>query len=401
MVKNIVVAILFSLICNSIALDTTFSPVLFFRHKENTRSFAKIAISSTTQVDQSDFERRFETFGDDQQIFIFVAPDLSPEDFSTKDEQNVRAFQNMASELKVLEYIPFVENPTDNKVTNGKNVAHASVSAINDLQPEPSADSKIIVVKLDECDSTEFRFHCLSRYDRIMYAISHSEKYKNALFILSSEKNSRLEQHSRQRRETPDAPTKHSDANALVYFKGVFERSKKEHTDDKPIKLSVFGTDAKENEVTVHLTGAYTIDLIFQYDPYTEHWGLNSAISKINNKTLSDSRIGTRIGAPRDFSFSCTSSASFYLENDTEVEFVYFQNLQIQFDFNNNGQQSAKFRDSYDCTGFTSPAIWAGLFITFLLLFILSTAITYIMDIRTMDRFDDPKGKTITITASD
>lgn len=48
-----------------------------------------------------------------------------------------------------------------------------------------------------------------------------------------------------------------------------------------------------------------------------------------------------------------------------------------------------------------SPAIWAGLFITFMLLIILSVGITFIMDIRTMDRFDDPKGKTITINAAD
>lgn len=41
------------------------------------------------------------------------------------------------------------------------------------------------------------------------------------------------------------------------------------------------------------------------------------------------------------------------------------------------------------------------MFITFMLLIILTYGITFIMDIRTMDRFDDPKGKTITINASE
>lgn len=59
------------------------------------------------------------------------------------------------------------------------------------------------------------------------------------------------------------------------------------------------------------------------------------------------------------------------------------------------------FGDSYDCVGFTSVPIWSGIFITFILLFILTAGITMMIDIKTMDRFDDPKGKTITINASE
>jgi V-type H+-transporting ATPase S1 subunit len=54
-----------------------------------------------------------------------------------------------------------------------------------------------------------------------------------------------------------------------------------------------------------------------------------------------------------------------------------------------------------DCVGFFSPVIWGALFVVFLLLFILSYGFTMIMDIKTMDRFDDPKGKTITINAQE
>lgn len=60
-----------------------------------------------------------------------------------------------------------------------------------------------------------------------------------------------------------------------------------------------------------------------------------------------------------------------------------------------------RFESSYDCVGTMSAPIWSGLFIVILLLFITIGGVMMMMDIRTMDRFDDPKGKTITINASE
>lgn len=60
-----------------------------------------------------------------------------------------------------------------------------------------------------------------------------------------------------------------------------------------------------------------------------------------------------------------------------------------------------RFESSYDCVGTMSVPIWSGLFIVILLLFITIGGVMMMMDIRTMDRFDDPKGKTITINASE
>lgn len=59
------------------------------------------------------------------------------------------------------------------------------------------------------------------------------------------------------------------------------------------------------------------------------------------------------------------------------------------------------FNDAYDCVGFTTIPIWSGLFVTFILAVIMTMGLTMIMDIKTMDRFDDPKGKTIIINASE
>lgn len=64
-------------------------------------------------------------------------------------------------------------------------------------------------------------------------------------------------------------------------------------------------------------------------------------------------------------------------------------------------QHNSSFGDAYDCVGFTSAPIWSGLFVTFILALIMTFGLTMMMDIKTMDRFDDPKGKTITVNVSE
>lgn len=64
-------------------------------------------------------------------------------------------------------------------------------------------------------------------------------------------------------------------------------------------------------------------------------------------------------------------------------------------------EPNIKFGPCNDCTGFFSPAIWGALFVIIILVSILFYGLSSMMEIRTMDRFDDPKGKTIIINAAD
>lgn len=85
--------------------------------------------------------------------------------------------------------------------------------------------------------------------------------------------------------------------------------------------------------------------------------------------------------------------------------FIYLSRFQFQPSWikreAETGEPHIKFGPCNDCTGFFSAGIWGGLFVTFILLLIMFYGISNMMDIRTMDRFDDPKGKTITISAQD
>jgi len=120
--------------------------------------------------------------------------------------------------------------------------------------------------------------------------------------------------------------------------------------------------------------------------------------TKVNNDSVFPH---TLISAPLGYSFKCSKSLYYKLGNSTEIDGISLHNIQIQPKFADDSEKLTKFGPAYDCVGFTSPAIWTGIFITFLLLTILSIGITFIMDIRTMDRFDDPKGKTITVNANE
>lgn len=95
---------------------------------------------------------------------------------------------------------------------------------------------------------------------------------------------------------------------------------------------------------------------------------------------------------PKTFSYHCSLQTIF--ANDTVR--LRIMDMQVQINHTN-----AMFSDAYDCVGFTSIPIWTGIFVTAILALIMIWALTMIMDIRTMDRFDDPKGKTITISSAE
>lgn len=84
---------------------------------------------------------------------------------------------------------------------------------------------------------------------------------------------------------------------------------------------------------------------------------------------------------------------------------IRFTAFQFQPDFEPTEEvplEDRKFSDNVsDCVGFFSPGIWGALFIIFMMVGILTYGISMMLDIRTMDKFDDPKGKTIIINAQE
>lgn len=125
-----------------------------------------------------------------------------------------------------------------------------------------------------------------------------------------------------------------------------------------------------------------------------------SYISKANSKS-NDFNLTTEanIVFPFNFSYHCSQYIIFKDSNSTLLNIT---DLQVQLDPKYDNITKTKiFNDAYDCVGFTTIPIWTGIFVTSILALIIIWALTMIIDIRTMDRFDDPKGKTITISAQE
>lgn len=125
-------------------------------------------------------------------------------------------------------------------------------------------------------------------------------------------------------------------------------------------------------------------------------------ISKFGNWYLEDPKFQTIsfkffeqvLGVTDGFSYTCSSGLKM-LSSVSDAELAW-HGLQIEAAFGENSLK--QFSDPWDCVGYMSPAIWSGIFVVFILLFIIFIGFSWVYDIKTMDRFDDPKGKTITVT---
>uniref|UniRef100_A0A3Q0RQN9 ATPase H+ transporting accessory protein 1a n=1 Tax=Amphilophus citrinellus TaxID=61819 RepID=A0A3Q0RQN9_AMPCI len=107
------------------------------------------------------------------------------------------------------------------------------------------------------------------------------------------------------------------------------------------------------------------------------------------------------IYAPAEYSYRCESVTSFKWplliprsSKDPANQWrVSFEDFQIQ-GFNVSGRE---FSYASDCAGFFSPGIWMGLITSLLMVLVLTYGLHMIMQLHTMDRFDDPKGPAISV----
>lgn len=107
------------------------------------------------------------------------------------------------------------------------------------------------------------------------------------------------------------------------------------------------------------------------------------------------------IYAPAEYSYRCENVSSFrwpqlvpHSSKDPANQWrVSFDDFQIQ-GFNVTGSD---FSYASDCAGFFSPGIWMGLMTSLLVVLVLTYGLHMIMQLCTMDRFDDPKGPAISV----
>ncbi|XP_038863917.1 V-type proton ATPase subunit S1-like [Salvelinus namaycush] len=142
-----------------------------------------------------------------------------------------------------------------------------------------------------------------------------------------------------------------------------------------------------------------------RYPVSARNWFTLDTVELVFN-TLTATYNGSHgIYAPAEYSFHCQNVNNFRnallvprTQNATQWR-ILFTDFQIQGFSILNG--TTDFSYASDCAGFFTPGIWMGLITSLLMLLILTYGLHMIMQLRSMDRFDDPKGPCISVPQSE
>lgn len=157
-----------------------------------------------------------------------------------------------------------------------------------------------------------------------------------------------------------------------------------------------------------HLTDFYfNMDFATSYGLVEGYWYLKMFSMNYKNSSAGNDLTTVSLDeefiawTPFGFSYHCHDNPPIYAKQNqsafgSESLFVAFKAFQVQVFEVGNG-----FGYYNDCVGFFTIPIWSAIICSAVLLSILFFGIIMLMNIKTMDRLDDPKGKTISVTVTD
>ncbi|CAH2006389.1 unnamed protein product [Acanthoscelides obtectus] len=152
--------------------------------------------------------------------------------------------------------------------------------------------------------------------------------------------------------------------------------------------------DTRLNVMVIPMETTGKVTLRFTFSKVNGYWYMSSVkVTDTNTNKEYNLTTDEDIMAPEYFSYHCNGYSVFSDGNGTEL-FIY--DIQVQID-----SKDGKFGDVNDCVTFTTAPIWSGLFVTTILGIGLIVALSAIMDIKTMDKFDNHKTKNLAITISE
>uniref|UniRef100_V5GYH4 V-type proton ATPase n=1 Tax=Anoplophora glabripennis TaxID=217634 RepID=V5GYH4_ANOGL len=337
-------------------------------------------------------------------VIVFAEQTLSPEDFAQHDQSGATVFPYLEKHKRnsKVSYLPYVQNPIKALKHLGEEVAEVSISDLKENFDFPATN--ILIVNLNDAKDDEHRLEMLKRHDSTIISIYNkiAKKYDNVLALYTAHHTSWVAPEdvisSRKIRSllaTTENGTYYKSNYSILYYTDV---SYNLNNDASNTEVSLDFTDALQNTDIV-LTGTSSVlqvEMEFSTNTSDGYWVLRNVTVTYNNTDYNLNSSLSDIYAPTTFSYHC-GDQSFSTENNNFK--LYFGSFQVQLFFDGTSANETKFSDAYDCVGFTSVPIWSGIFVSAILLLIMTLGITMMMDIRTMDRFDDAKGKTITINA--
>ncbi|KAJ0169981.1 hypothetical protein K1T71_014587 [Dendrolimus kikuchii] len=341
---------------------------------------------------------------DEPFLVVFVEETLSVEDFSRKNQDGETSFPYLHDNLKDSLYLPNVQNALNalNKLADPAKAEHVKLTE-NGLSAEiVKDDSRVLFINLKDAREGESRWDLLRRHNDFMEEmVSNLNKHYKVMACYTAHFPSWTipEIHSRSRRQASDVtPGDYSFDGLKLYVKNFMLNDGITATN-----LGIPTATSDFNSTTMNTTLSFpTTKLTLNFHQAGGYWFFDTVTLQVTSpEVITETLYATsEVFALMDFSYRCLENVSYTSINETKQYTLTFQNFKVQ-PFFQNTTGPLVFGDSFNCVGFFTAPIWAGLFVVFILLAITFYGIMMMMDIRTMDRFDDPKGKTITINASE
>jgi len=363
-------------------------------------------------------EKLASSLADRQLIAIFMQDELSVEDFKSED---LSALKSVAeSDNDGTFYHPSVSNPENlPKTLQEKGYNVIEVKSHQDLPTTSINERTVLVIHLPVTLAGDLRSENLQlNGDAIanVYEVMKSQQ-PNVVGVFTALKNSKIPTTA-TRKVKRAAPNGITNQDIFVNSGDVFLFMEKppvlklrndktwanftldqvpEYTKSGESSLVLIYTNIGGIEKS-NLNSA-NISLSF-VQKKTGYWGISQASisfeSVIGGVTVSKTELvlkTTDISTPFGFSYHCTPKMKLAADADTTV---IFETNGFQLEpF--KGANADRFGDWYDCQGFFTEAIWAGIFLGLIIAAVLAWAISMLADVKSPDRFDDPKGKSISV----
>jgi len=200
-----------------------------------------------------------------------------------------------------------------------------------------------------------------------------------------------------------------------AYFKTITVRVFMDKNEKGSIPLTSKPTvtsacDVQPNSITAVYTepdGNVTISLsVKKYGNPVRGWELSAVEVQTNVKfnsvpfeTNDTLKSTVDAWASPGFSFHCSTPKMLEGKEDDQSAHARLQvtEMQIQGLMKTKAGETKPFGESFDCVGFFSMPIFIGLLTTLLLIFFTTFAVVAMANIRTPERYDDPKGPKISV----
>ncbi|XP_046490257.1 V-type proton ATPase subunit S1 [Neodiprion pinetum] len=297
--------------------------------------------------------------------------------------EDITRNKHQLSGLGLCDYLSAVEAPLSSlEDLDGYNVSREE-------KPETIEDGQAVIVSISELSTVPELYRNLVANNPNLIAI---------LTGVSCSYN-RLERTRR-------AVTARNDTDAILFYadrilfyspSGIYAKT---GSNDYSLLGTPSNTSTVENGTTqIRLDMVFdTVTLRIQFTKkWAGYWYFEHVIYE-NDTATETLTSDSAIYFPTGFSYHCSLKSVFY----SNTTYVNITDIQVQIDPTlSNNNSTVVFSDGYDCVGFTTIPIWSGIFVTAIMALIMIWGLTMILDIRTMDRFDDPKGKTITVGSAE